>query len=205
MAKGGLVSALQRISGTVAALSLLVVPATLTAQRSGSSAPATTQSKPGQPVESRSASLAGELTKLLTAQNLDSIATAEAEMSYVGALYIPGSQLLVVRAKVPSNDRLSYLLYNKMYKEAYADLNSASDLATRVLIADLGANGLQFKQAKDQPFDMVMIAGKSVAFDGKWGGKDNVSKDDYAKSYESSDEQYTQMLEVLIAALKKSS
>jgi hypothetical protein len=196
------VSALHFISGTVAALSLLAVPTALSAQRGGAAPPS---GKSAQALESRSAALATELTKLLSAQNLDSIATAEAEMQYVGALYIPGSQLLVVRAKVPSKDRLSYLLYNKMYKDAYADLNSASDAATRVLIADLGANGLQFKQAKDQPFDMVQIAGKSVAYDGKWGGKDNPSKDEYAKSYESSDEQYAQMLEVLIAALKKSS
>jgi len=198
------VSALQRISGTVAALSLLVLPASLSAQRGG--APPAAPAKTAQAVpESRSAALASELTKLLSAQNLESIATAEAEMQYVGALYIPGSQLLVVRAKVPIKDRMSYLLYNKMYKEAYADLNSASDAGTRVLIADLGANGLQFRQAKDQPFDMVQIAGKSVAYDGKWGGKDNPSKDEYAKSYESSDTQYVQMLEVLIAALKKSS
>ena len=196
-------SALQRISGTVAALSLLVVPATLTAQRAGTTA--TTQAKSAQSLDSKSAVLVTELTKLLTAQNLDSIATVEAESSYVGALYIPGSQLLVVRAKYPGKDRMSYLLYNKMYKDAYADLNSASDPTTRILISDLGANGLHFKQEKDQPFDMVQIGGKSVAYDGKWGGKDRLSKDEYAKSYESSDEQYTQMLEVLIAALKKSS
>ena len=197
-------SALHRISGTVAALSLLVVPATLIAQRASSS-PATTQGKPGQAVESKSAALASELTKLLTSQNLDSIATAEAEMQYVGALYIPGSQLLVVRAKVPIKDRMSYLLYNKMYKDAYADLNSASDPATRVLVSDLGANGLQFKREKDQPFDMVNAAGKSVAFDGKWGGKENPSKDEYARTYETTDEQYSQMLQALIAELKKSS
>ena len=197
-------SALQRISGTVAALSLLVVPASLSAQRGGAP-PAPARTAQAAPIESRSAALATELTKLLSAQNLESIATAEAEMQYVGALYIPGSQLLVVRAKVPIKDRMAYLLHNKMYKEAYADLNSASDAATRILIADLGANGLQFKQAKDQPFDMVQIAGKSMAYDGKWGGKENPSKDEYAKSYESSDTQYVEMLEVLIAALKKSS
>jgi len=197
------VSALHFISGTVAALSLLVVPATLTAQRASSTS--NTQAKSGQAVESKSASLASELTKLLTAQNLDSIATNEAEMQYVGALYIPGSQLLVVRAKVPVKDRMSYLLHNKMYKDAYADLNSASDPTTRILVSDLGANGLQFKREKDQPFDMVQTGGNSVAYDGKWGGKGNLSKDEYAKSYETSDEQYTQMLETLIAALKKSS
>ena len=196
-------SALHQMFGTLAALSLLAVPATLTAQRASTAA--STPAKSAQAVESRSAALATELTKLLTAQNLDSIATAEAEMQYVGALYIPGSQLLVVRAKVPVKDRMSYLLHNKMYKDAYADLNSASDPATRILVSDLGANGLQFKREKDQPFDMVQVGGNSVAYDGKWGGKGNLSKDEYAKSYETSDEQYTQMLELLIAALKKSS
>lgn len=196
-------SALHHVFGTVAALSLLAVPAALTAQRTNT--PASTQGKSNQAVESKSAALAGELTSLLTARNLDSIATVEAEMQYVGALYIPGSQLLVVRAKVPIKDRMSYLLYNKMYKDAYADLNSASDPASRILVSDLGANGLQFKREKDQPFDMVQIGGNSVAYDGKWGGKGNLSKDEYAKSYETSDQQYTEMLELLIAALKKSS
>ena len=137
-------------------------------------------------------------------KNLDSIATSDAD-SYVGALYTPGAPLIVVRAKVPSKDRISYLLYNKMYRDAYVDLNSASDRSTRLLITDLGANGLQFKREKDQPFDIVDLGGKSMSFDGKWGGKENPSKDEYAKTYESTDEQYTQMLQALIAALKKPS
>ena len=194
-------SALQRTSGIIAALSLLLVPSAANAQRTAS----TTSGKSSDVIESRSATLATELTQLLASQNLDSIATADAD-AYVGALYIPAAQqLLVVRAKVPVKDRMSYLLYNKMYRDAYADLNSASDATTRLLISDLGANGLHFKHQKDQPFDMVNLGGRSVAFDGKWGGKAGISRDEYTKSYESSDEQYVQMLQALIAALKKSS
>ena len=194
-------SALQRTSGIIAALSLLLVPSAAHAQRTAS----TTSGKSSDVIESRSATLATELTQLLASQNLDSIATADAD-AYVGAVYIPAAQqLLVVRAKVPVKDRMSYLLYNKMYRDAYADLNSASDATTRLLISDLGANGLHFKHQKDQPFDMVNLGGRSVAFDGKWGGKAGISRDEYTKSYESSDEQYTQMLQALIAALKKSS
>jgi hypothetical protein len=177
----------------------MATTATITAQRSSGAA----SSKPAGAIESRSAALASELTKLLTSQNLESIASPDADV-YVGALLAPG-QLYVVRAKYPGKDRMSYLLLNKMYKEAYLDLNSASEVATRLLVVDLGADGLQFKNAKDQPFDMVTIGGKQMAFDGKWGGKENPSKDDYAKTYESSDEQYTQMLQVLVSALKKSS
>lgn len=157
-------------------------------------------------VESHSAPLVGELTKLLTSQHLESIASPDTMPdAYVGALYIPGSQLLVIRAKYTGKDRMEFYLLNKMYKEAYLDLNSASEASTRMLISDLGANGLQFKNEKDQPFDMVSHAGKDMSFDGKWGGKENPSKEDYAKAFESTDEQYTQMLQVLISALKKNS
>ena len=183
---------------------LLLVPSFGFAQRS-TPTPASA-SKPASPqaIESKSAQLAAELTQLMGSKNLDSIATSDAD-TYVGALYVPGAQLIVVRAKVPVKDRMSYLLYNKMYRDAYVDLNSASDKATRVLITDLGANGLQFKREKDQPFDIVDLGGKSMSFDGKWGGKENPSKDEYAKTYASTDEQYAQMLQALIAALKKPS
>jgi len=183
-------------------LLLTTATVTITAQRGGSAAGGS--AKPGA-IESRSAVLAGELAKLLTSMHLDSIASPDAD-AYVGALYNrEGSQLLVIRAKYPEKNRMLYLLDNKMYKDVYLDLNSASEPASRLLVSDLGADGLQFKNAKDQPFDMVSLAGKQMSFDGKWGGKENPSKDEYAKSYETSDEQYAQMLQVLISALKKSS
>ena len=198
--KGEAVSALRPTGGIVAALLLLTASASIYAQRSASAQ----GGKPASAVESRSAALASELTKLLSSQKLDSIATPDAD-AYVGALYIPGSQLLVVRAKVAVKDRMLWLLDNKMYKDAYLDLNSASEPSSRMLVSDLGADGLQFKAAKDQPFDMVNLAGRSLSFDGKWGGKELPSRDEYGKSYETSDEQYSQMLQVLISAMKKSS
>ena len=194
-------SALRPTGGIVAALLLLTASASISAQRSGGSAQG---GKPASGVESRSATFASELTKLLSSQKLDSIATPDAD-TYVGALYVPGSQLLVIRAKLADKNRIAWLLDNKMYKEAYLDLNSASEPSSRMLVSDLGADGLQFKAAKDQPFDMVNLAGRSLSFDGKWGGKELPSRDEYGKSYESSDEQYSQMLQVLISAMKKSS
>jgi hypothetical protein len=183
---------------------LLVTPSVVFGQRA---ATVSASAKAGaNSTESRSAGLAAELTQLLTEKKLDSIATPDpAGDQYVGALYIPGAQLLVIRAKYPSKDRMSYLLYNKMYRDAYVDLNSASDPTTRVFITDLGANGLQFKREKDQPFDMVDLGGKAMAFDGKWGGKEAPSRDEYARTYQTSDEQYSLMLQALIEALKKSS
>jgi hypothetical protein len=201
--KGEAVSALRPTGGIVAALLLLTASASISA-RPGGGAPAAQSGKPGGAVESRSAALASELTMLLSSQKLDSIATPDAD-TYVGALYIPGTQLLVVRAKLADKNRMGWLLDNKMYKEAYLDLNSASEPASRILVSDLGGDGLHFKAAKDQPFDMVNLAGRSMSFDGKWGGKELPSREEYAKSFETSDEQYSQMLQVLISAIKKSS
>ena len=55
--------------------------------------------------------LATELAKLLDSRKLDSIATrGAAPDEYIGALYFPGSQLLVVGAKYSSPERMQQLL-----------------------------------------------------------------------------------------------
>jgi hypothetical protein len=118
---------------------------------------------------------------------------------------MPGVQLLVVSGKFASGERMDYLIAQKSYREAYQDLNSASDRSSKILISDLGANGLHFRSKKDQPFDIVDVQGKSLSFDGKWGGKELPSREEYTRIYETTDERYTKMLQALIEALKKSS
>ena len=49
--------------------------------------------------DSKSAALATQLTQLLDAQKLDTIAARTADQ-YVGAIYIPGAELLVVSGKI---------------------------------------------------------------------------------------------------------
>jgi len=155
--------------------------------------------------ESKSASLAAELVRMMDAAKLDSIAAKlGAGDEYVGALYFPGTQLLVVMAKYPSAPRMNYLLAEKNYKEMYLDLSSATDQKSRTFIMDLGANGLRFKRENNQPYDTVDAHGRSVAFDGEWN-RAKISEDDYRKTFSTSDEQYAQMLQSLIAQLKKPS
>ena len=184
-------SALQRLCGGTVAAVMLFSPVVAFAQSRGDR-------------ESQSAALAEQLTQLLEAQQLTNVA-ASAGDAYVGALYIPGRQLLVVSGKFSSDDRMKYLLATKAYSDAYVDLNGATDKASRVLISDLGANGIRFDREKDQPFDYVDFGGKSVQFDGQWGRGKGISKDEYAEAWEDLDARYTQMLEALIATLKKSS
>jgi hypothetical protein len=168
----------------VALASVLLVPSTLSAQ------------------DSKSASVAGELTKLLDQMKLDAVAARHGTDQYVAALYFQGSQLLVVGAKYSTPDRLNYLIGQKQYRDVYADLSSASEQSTKIFVMDLGANGLKFKRENNEPFDTVDSSGGSVAFNGERG---KLSEDDYRKVFTTSDEQYTSMLQALLVALKKPS
>lgn len=167
-------------------VALLIVPSSALAQQ-----------------QSKSAPLATELARMLDEMKLDSVAAKESD-HFVGALYIPGTQLLVVGAKFSAPDRMNYLISTKAYRDVYIDLNSASEQASKIFVSDLGANGLRFKRENNQPSDTVDIAGKTVSFDGEWG-RAKISQAEYTKTYEATDEQYSLMLQALIAALKKSS
>jgi len=154
--------------------------------------------------ESKSSQLATELAKLLDAMKLDSIAAKVQGDQYVGALYFAGSQLLVVGARYSVPQRMDAQLAGKNYRDVYIDLNSASIPDSKVLVSDLGANGLQARRESNQPYDTVDMGGKSYAFDGDWD-KAKISEQEYTKAFQASDAEYTRMLEALVAQLKKTS
>ena len=177
---------LRGVRGLVVAFVLLVAPALAAAQ------------------ESRSSQLAAELAKLLDTAKLDSIAAKIGGDQYVGALYFQGSQLLVVKARYIVPERMDVQLAGKNYRDVYVDLNSASVPASKVLVSDSGANGLQATRRNNQPYDTVDIGGKSYAFDGDWN-KAKISEQEYMKTFQTSDAEYAGMLEALIAHFKKAS
>jgi hypothetical protein len=150
--------------------------------------------------DAKSAALANELTGLLDQMKLDSVAGQDADQ-VIGALYIPGTQLLVVTGKTSAH--FEPLLKQKAYRDVYIDLNGIPD-ATKVFFSDLGANGLRFKRESNQPYDSVDAAGKTIAFDGDWG-KAKISEQEYTKTWQSYDDRYAHLLRTLIAALKKPS
>ncbi len=155
-----------------------------------------------QAQESTSTPAVAELVALLDQMKLDTVATAHAD-GFVGAFHLPGSQLLVVRGKFASAARAEILIERKLYRDLYSDLNSAAELATRVFISDLGADGLKFRRANNtQPFDTADLGDKSYRFDGDWG-KQKLSRDEYTRVFQSTDEQYLQMLRALVAQLRK--
>ncbi|MBI3048620.1 MAG: hypothetical protein HYY76_09970 [Acidobacteria bacterium] len=153
--------------------------------------------------ESKSGGLAAELATLLDSMKLDSIAAKVQGDEYVGALYFPGSQLLVVRARYSVPERMDEQLAKKNYRDVYIDLNSASVPASKVLISDLGANGL-YPRRRENQFDTADIGGRSYTFDGDWD-KAKLSEQEYMKAFQATEAEYVKMLEALLVQLKKTS
>lgn len=156
--------------------------------------------------ESKSAPLAKQLASALAAGKLDSVAAKDPvhQNLYIGALYIPGVQLLVVAAEYSAPALLDPRLAKAEYRDVYIELNSAGVPASKIFVEDLGANGILAKPGNDNPMDNYEASGKRFMFDGEWG-RQKMSEQDYMKTFAGADERYAEMLTVLLAQLKKSS
>ena len=163
-------------------------------------------SSAAQAQEPKSAALAKQLAAALDAAKIDSIAAKDPNSPdvFIGALYFPGIQLLVVSAKYTVPALLIEKLGNKQYKDVYIDLNSASVPETKVFVEDLGADGLKADHSENQPYDSYEAAGKRTSFDGDWK-KQKLSKEEYQKVFGTADDRYSQMLHALLAQLKQTS
>ena len=151
--------------------------------------------------ESKSAALAKELTDALDKAKSSTVAAKDPSQPdvFVAAMYLPGT-LLVVSAKFAAPAAMNAIVAKKDYQEAYVDIQSASDPATKVFVQDQGADGLKMKT-----FDGFDTAKGSVSFDGDWKKAKAASEQDYQKSFTDADEQYAKMLTTLLAAIKKPS
>ena len=177
------------VARLVVAFVLLMVPVLAVGQQSAQ--------------QSKSAELAGTLVKLLDSMKLDSIAAKVQGDQYVAALYFPGSQLLVVKARYIVPERMDEQIQKKAYRDVYIDLNSASVAGSRVLISDGGANGLH-PARRENHLDTADIGGKSYSFDGQWR-RIKLSEQEYVKAFQASEADYITMLGALVDELKKPS
>lgn len=156
--------------------------------------------------DSKTVALTKELTTLLDRSKLDSVAARleGSEDAFVAALYVPGSQLLVVSAKYAAPALLREKIILKKYRDVYLDLNSATDPATRTVIEDLAADGLHPRREDNSPFDFYTKGTKPrIPFDGDWK-KQKMSEEEYMQTFSEADAEYARMLEALISQLKQS-
>ena len=151
----------------------------------------------------RSGEVVKQLTQLLDSKKLDTIAVADAKNpgTFIAAMYIPGTQLLVVSAKYAAPAMLTELVARKDFKGVYIELSSASVPSSKLLVMDAYANGLLHKPTGDQPADSIERGGTVSTFDGGWK-KAKIAEADYMKTFGEADAAYIQLLQLLLTQLK---
>lgn len=175
----------QKLSGTL----LCVVLAT-----AGSSA---------APQDSKSAPLAKELSQALDAAKLDAIAAQDPSTGgFVAALYIPGTQLLVVSGKLPLPDVGTHRISKREFRELYMDLMGAAVAGSRQFAADVSCDGFVARPDGDSAADTWENGSTSMVFEGH--RKSKLSADEYLKNFTAADGGYAQILQLLLAEVKKS-
>jgi hypothetical protein len=124
---------------------------------------------------------------------------------YVAGLLIPGAKLTVVTARFADTTAMAYKVYHKQCMEAYADLSAAIDALDRVVVDDIGADGLVAMPKKDMPLDGFTKAGKTTKFNGdpKVLKQQKTAPADFDKSFAEADTAYAELLRLLAAELKK--
>lgn len=144
--------------------------------------------------EAESASLAAQLAELMTNGQLEAVAGKDTvdEDRYVAALSFPG-QLIVVSARYEVPMYIEGKIANGEFREVYLDLNSASIVGTKVLITDVGANGLLADDASVDTFDN---GSDVLRLDGVGLG---MSREEYRSAVGDADQQYARLLRVLIS------
>jgi len=151
-----------------------------------------------------SAAAVKQLTQALDAAKLDAIAAADPSEPgrFVAALYIQGSQLLVVSAKYAAPSLLTAKLKTKEFRDIYMDLSSASVAGSKIFIIDQNCDGLASKPDSDAAPDSWEAGTQQVSFDGDWK-KAKLTEDAYGKSFSDADERYTKILALLTAQAKQ--
>jgi hypothetical protein len=149
--------------------------------------------------ESQSARAAAALTALLDQHKLEAIAARDPDRpgQVVAALYVPGSQLLVVSAPYPVAAVLDQRLAEGKYMDVYLDLQAPMSHDGHFFVADLLADGLRPVCDRDQPFDSTARnGGKNVSFNGNWGSQ-QMTEAEYNARFRDDDARYARILGVL--------
>jgi hypothetical protein len=162
------------------------------------------------PAAAPTAAAAKELSSLLTGRKLEAfVARIPGESGrFVATFLVPNVQLLVVSGLHSRPLDAEYYLYNKDFKTAYMDLSASMLVKERLVIDDSMADGLVSLPGKSLAHDSCVKDGARRVFDGDFAdprrrNQKKIPQDEYMKNFSEAEQQYTKLLEILIAELKK--
>ena len=153
---------------------------------------------------SKSSVQAAALAKQLAQAKLQYIATKDPTDPgrFVAAMHLPGAQLMIVSARYGAPALLNEKVLLGKFQDAYIDLNSASEAATRIIVEDIRADGFALAKSKDMMRDSFEANGKRVVFDFDWR-KQKLTQEEYGKALEAADELYARLLGLLAEEARK--
>jgi hypothetical protein len=153
---------------------------------------------------SKSSVSAAALAKHLAQAKMSYIATKDPNEPgrFLAAMHLAGGQLMLVSAKYASPALLNEKVLLGKFEDAYIDLNSASEQASRVIVEDLRADGFALTKSKDMLRDSFETGGKRVVFDFDWR-RQKLTQVEYFTTLEQADVQYARMLDLLLAEAQK--
>lgn len=154
---------------------------------------------------SQSAAPAASVRALLESLKLDAIVVRDPEVPgrYVAALYIQGSQLLVLSAPYAVPAALDKMIAERKFLDAYQSIQSVASHKGHFFVVDMQGDGLKRACEADQPFDSTSIdGGTPISFDGKWEPQ-KLTEKEYNLQFDKDDARYARMLQVLATELGK--
>jgi hypothetical protein len=159
--------------------------------------------RPAPAADFASADAARQLTRALDAAGVTAIAAADpAEPGrFVAALYIPGSQLLVVSARHPSVDGVAHRIATRQYREVYLDLQGSPTLQGKFFVQDAAADGILSAEGNGGDLDVLYEDGVTqTLFNGDSEAQDLTSSE-YEAKLSSADARYARLLMLLTTAV----
>ena len=147
-----------------------------------------------------SADAARQLVYALERMGLNSIAAVDptASDTFVAALYIPRSQLLVVSARHPSIEGLTHRIAMHQYREVYLDLQGSPTPKDKFFVQDAGADGLLSVRRGSGDVDVLYEDGfRQTLFNGQ---ADGLSRAEYERRLAMADARYARLLKLLTSA-----
>ena len=155
--------------------------------------------------ESQSAGAVARLKSSMDSLKLEAIAVRDPEGTgrYIAALYMPGSQLLVVSAPYSVPALLDKKIAAGDFMDAYIDLQSVADRKGHFFVIDMQADGLKRVGNEGEAFDSTSIEGAPpLAFDGKWDAQ-KLTEEEYNARFARDDARYVRLLNALSIALAR--
>ena len=149
-----------------------------------------------------SADAAGDLVYALDGSGFHAIATADPEEPgrFVAALYIPGSQLLVVSALHPSVDAVAYRISRREYREVYLDLQGSPTPEDKFFVQDASADGILSALPDSGDVDVLYEDGvRQTLFNGDFEAQ-HLTSAEYNARLTAADARYARLLKLLASA-----